>query len=332
MVKQRTSVAVLWSVAVLAWVAPGCPCQRALDSNPERFGPQGAGSDGEEDSAGGLAWSVVDGEVRVWGPSGEEVRRVALGVEGGSGIAADGPGRAWVLAGRELVEVDMERGAVGAKTSLPKSGGEGCNASEEVQLIASTDVRVVGETVCVILQDRNDNMMSVQEIWQVDRTSHAVEGGVSIDEREAPCEATVKAERCYAAAPALHPPREELSLDQQACAVILPDGKALPVETEPLEGTEWAEGCGLQLGLASASGRFQAVLWGETSGDYIYHRFVVIDVKAGRLIPETRAEIAAETPQAWAPRQDALLLENKLVLLGDTTRVVEVGDTATFVP
>ncbi|MBI5486372.1 MAG: hypothetical protein HY905_03480 [Deltaproteobacteria bacterium] len=218
--------------------------------------------------------------------------------------------------GRSILRIELESGAVRAVASLPERvrvcasveheagdmavGAVGSDAGGSLHVESDDAVWVVpgGEVLCLVLQDRNANMMDYAVRFRVVLADGKVEAAIEFPEA------------CAVAAPTGCGPEEKpqpvprpssrttYPFEVDASARLVRDGRVAGVFAPTLDVLEDS------FGHRSPSGRWVVLSGGVDGGDYIWRSLWLVDRQEGKVFPVREGtfpeaiEAAAADPQA----------------------------------
>jgi len=280
-----------------------------------------------------LLWVVQEGNLVTYGEDLKELDRFPIGVDGVDSLSVTPDGKVlFALSGKEVTRIDLAERSAKQLAALPAATKcEEYYGPVLLQDVRSTYVSADGGAFCATLQDRNDNMASLQVTYAVDVTSGAVSYSVGLD-LDSGCggEQDAGTERC------VHVPRPGSrgaatfeAVAGEGCALKIATGATINLpKREELQGPcePGEEG-------VSASGRFfGASVLVDDSGDNIYRSLYFVDAQKGILLQGLTDGAVGDTQLEWAPRADVLVIDGTVYRLGDTVETLVLNRSVIFVP
>ena len=182
-------------------------------------------------------------------------------------------------------------------------------------------------SVCLRLQDRNDNMMDSAVAMHLPIKGPAaattVEGTDECvkSEEPPPCDMRAFSRDVRSGDDTSDP----IELDEEGCkATVTGTGKVLDfAEMGMSQCPEFFES-------VSSSGRYIGVSHLTDSGDYVYRKLMFIDLSTGAYLAELDREIVGETSVMWSTAHDVLVVDGELLLFDPAPKVIDLGGTVSW--
>ncbi len=332
-------------LAALVVLAPCSSCNSTSTSTTSTTSP------GEAATARPLAFAIEAGRAALPGFDGAEIAHLAIpGLQDGysvrhptrdSVIVVGGDDSAWEITLRpKLAARRIGKVALSADHRACLGASEGDAVARYMQSSSSVALsKAPANALCLTLRDRNVNMMDVEITAAMDLGGGGMRSGITYLTPDNPAGTCATAPAVCE--PRSTPPREAVQRRwrmKDSCRLFDRRAKVAvdlrPLAELPANATnDDCESDGVFLDGQSVSGRFIGLTHARQEGDYIHSTLTLFDMAGGGGAPKKVGSwsIVGETRRTWATSAEAAMVGGKLIVLGDRTKIIDVGTGAQLV-